>query len=79
MRTSRKQIRLWRPSSNLIMNFSAFAFAGNQKDGPLEEASAEPIAEEDMMENARVTYEVFVQNNLESTSHSLQWLPKLEQ
>jgi hypothetical protein len=44
-------------------------FAGAHED--LEE---EPIAEEDMMENARVTYDIFVQNSLEATSHSLEWL-----
>jgi hypothetical protein len=28
-----------------------------------------------MMENARVLYDVFIQNSLKSTSHSVQWLP----
>lgn len=28
-----------------------------------------------MMENARVAYDVFIQNSLKSTSHSVQWLP----
>ena len=49
-------------------------FAGMQDD--LEE---EPIAEEDLMENARVTYDIFVQNSLEATSHSLEWLPYTHQ
>ena len=46
------------------------AFAGNNP------APEEPIAEEDLMENARVTYDIFVQNTLEATSHTLEWLPK---
>lgn len=45
-------------------------FAGLQN-----EEEEEPIAEEDLMENARVTYDVFVQNSLEATSHTLEWLP----
>jgi len=32
------------------------------------------IAEEDVMENAKVTYDVFVQNSLDATSHTLEWL-----
>ena len=48
------------------MNFDSKAFAGNLGPDP-----EEPIAEEDLMENARVTYEIFVQNNLDATSHSL--------
>ena len=27
------------------------------------------------MENAKYTYDVFIDNGLDSTSHSLQWLP----
>jgi len=45
-------------------------FAGMQDDG-----EEEPIGEEDLMENARVTYDIFVQNSLEATSHTLEWLP----
>ena len=36
--------------------------------------AGEEMAEEDLMANAKVTYEVFIQNNLESTSHTLEWL-----
>ena len=35
----------------------------------------EEIDDEIMMENARVAYDVFIQNSLKSTSHSVQWLP----
>lgn len=49
-------------------------FAGMQ-----DEPEDEPIAEEDIMENARVTYDVFVQNSLEATSHTLEWLPYTHQ
>ncbi len=49
-------------------------FAGMQ-----DELEEEPIAEEDLMENARVTYDIFVQNSLEATSHSLEWLPYTHQ
>jgi hypothetical protein len=59
------------------MNIDLKAFAGNFSAANAlgQEPDDEPIAEEDLMENARVTYEVFVQNNLDATSHSLQWLP----
>ena len=30
------------------------------------------------MENVRVYYDIFVQNTLKSTSHSVQWLPIIE-
>jgi len=43
--------------------------------GMLDDAEEEPIAEEDLMENARVTYDVFIQNSLDATSHTLEWLP----
>lgn len=36
-------------------------------------AGDEPMGEEDIMANAKVTYEVFVQNNLDATSHTLEW------
>ena len=36
--------------------------------------AGEEMAEEDLMANAKVTYEVFIKNNLESTSHTLEWL-----
>jgi len=36
--------------------------------------AGEEMAEEDLMANAKVTYEVFIQNNLECTSHTLEWL-----
>ncbi len=41
--------------------------------------SEEPIAEEDMMENARLTYDIFVQNGLSETSHTIEWLPYTHQ
>lgn len=40
----------------------------------VDEIAGEEMAEEDLMANAKVTYEVFIQNNLESTSHTLEWL-----
>lgn len=33
------------------------------------------LDDEQLMENARVTYDCFIQNTLSSTSHTLQWLP----
>ena len=41
-------------------------------------AQEEAMREEDVMENAKFTYEVFIQNTLDYTSHSVQWLPKFE-
>ena len=35
----------------------------------------QPIAEEDVMENTRMTYDVFVQNSQDATSHTIEWLP----
>lgn len=37
------------------------------------------MQEEDVMENAKFTYDLFVQNTVDSTSHTLQWLPRREQ
>ena len=34
----------------------------------------EPIAEEEVMENIRVMYDIFIQNSLDQTSHSIEWL-----
>lgn len=33
-----------------------------------------PISEEELMENVKVTYDVFVQESLETTSHTIEWL-----
>ena len=35
--------------------------------------------EQDQMEDAKQNYDVFIQNTLEFTSHSAQWLPRFEQ
>lgn len=34
----------------------------------------QPIAEEEVMENIRVMYDIYVQNTLDATSHTLEWL-----
>lgn len=39
----------------------------------------EPIAEEEVMENIKATYDVFVQNSLEATSHTIEWLKNTHQ
>ena len=38
----------------------------------------EPMSEEGQMENVKYTYEMFVQNQLDYTCHSLEWLPYFE-
>jgi hypothetical protein len=35
--------------------------------------------QEMLMENVKVTYDVFVQNMLNYTTHSVQWLPYVEE
>ena len=35
----------------------------------------EHLDEDAKMENVRMTYDVFVQNDLKATGHSLEWLP----
>ena len=35
----------------------------------------EQLDEDAKMENIRMTYDVFVQNSLSATSHSMEWLP----
>ncbi|CDW78759.1 histone-binding protein rbbp4-like [Stylonychia lemnae] len=39
----------------------------------------EELDEETLMQNCKITYDVFIKNNLECTSHSLQWLPTRSQ
>lgn len=39
----------------------------------------EPMAEEDLMNKASLIFDVFVQNSLEATSHSIEWLPFVEE
>ena len=40
----------------------------------IDEEEGQAIAEEDVMENIKVMYDVFIQNNLDTTSHSIEWL-----
>jgi hypothetical protein len=46
--------------------------------GNAEPEKEDDLNEEDMMENVKVSYDYFVQNQLPATSHSVQWLPKFE-
>ena len=39
------------------------------------EEDEQPLEQEDLMENAKLTYEIFIQNSLRCTTHSIQWLP----
>ena len=39
------------------------------------EADEESLDEDVKMENVRATYDMFIQNQLKRTSHSLEWLP----
>lgn len=34
----------------------------------------EPMAEEDLMNKASLIFDIFVQNSIEATSHSVEWL-----
>ncbi len=52
---------------------------GNDNGGGSEGEGEEELDDEAIMENARVVYDVFIQNQLMSTSHSVQWLPYQEQ
>lgn len=45
------------------------------QDGEEEEA----MGEEGQMEDAKQHYDIFIQNNLDYTSHSVQWLPKFDE
>ena len=38
----------------------------------------ESLAEDEKMENFKLIYDMFVQNQLRHTSHSLEWLPRVE-
>ena len=45
--------------------------------GPLQDNAGgeeEPLNQEEIMDNARTTHEIFIQNQLKSISHSIQWL-----
>jgi len=33
------------------------------------------MGEEDLMHKASIVFDVFVQNSIEATSHSIEWLP----
>jgi len=41
----------------------------------VDEYGDEPLNEEDLMKKASIIFDVFVQNDLECTSHSVEWLP----
>lgn len=45
----------------------------------VDEYQDEPLAEEDLMNKASLIFDVFVQNTLDCTSHSVEWLPYVEQ
>ena len=47
--------------------------------GNAEPEKEDDLNEEDMMENVKVSYDYFVQNQLPATSHSVQWLSKFEE
>lgn len=38
------------------------------------EEQVQPMTEEELMENIKVTYDVFVQHSLDTTSHTLEWI-----
>ena len=40
----------------------------------IDDEEGQAIAEDDVMENIKVMYDVFIQNNLANTSHSIEWL-----
>lgn len=44
----------------------------------VDEYQDEPMGEEDLMHKASIIFDVFVQNSLEATSHSIEWLPFVE-
>lgn len=46
----------------------------NEDDG-----QGEALEDNDLMDNAKMSYEVFVMTKSVSTSHSVQWLPYQEQ
>jgi hypothetical protein len=49
----------------------AFAqFLPNKGD----EDAVQPMTEEELMENIKVTYDVFVQHSLDTTSHTIEWI-----
>ena len=51
------------------------ALASLKQPGDEEEAEGE----ENQMEDAKQNYDIFIQNSLQFTSHSVQWLPKFEE
>ena len=40
------------------------------------EGEEEPLEEDEKMENVRLTYDFFIQNQLKYTSHTIEWLPQ---
>ena len=44
-----------------------------------EEGQEEALEINELMENAKVSYECFISGNLKTNSHSVQWLPYQEQ
>jgi histone-binding protein RBBP4 len=61
--------------SNPFGNLQGLFNAGNIGGGDSQEEDEEILDEEAQMENVRVYYDIFLQNTLKSTSHSVQWLP----
>ena len=43
------------------------------------EMEEEDLSEEGNMENAKFTYEMFIQNTIDYTCHTLEWLPQFEE
>ena len=45
------------------------------KNGGQLNQDEESLAEDEKMENIRIVYDLFIQNTLKHTSHTLEWLP----
>ena len=58
--------------------FSGGLGAPNSQDEEDSQEGDELLNDEDLLENAKVVHDVFIQNHLMSTSHSVQWLPYQE-
>ena len=41
-------------------------------------ADEESLGEDEKMENIKLIYDVFVQNVLQHTSHTLEWIPRVD-
>jgi hypothetical protein len=50
----------------------ASLLSNNNQDS---QENEELLGDEEIMENAKVYYDILIQNTLQATSHSVQWLP----